>query len=155
MLLAPDASIDIRIDCPDDVEPFLAERVGFAFVSGNPVLSKEDLEKKDRALTAAIFSKPIVRSAFKAILIADDPECAVDYGKAVDAGGIEGRKKISDLIAHGCGFATPTGTHVETVTIKGDALLVRMVDGPHSGKTGWVLRRFMGEPNSMITDPVQ
>ena len=153
--LAPGASVDMRIDCPDDIEPFLAERATFSYLAGTPVLSSEDLNKRDRAVTEAIFTKPVVRSIFKAIVIGDDPECAVDYGKAVDAGGVDGRKRITEIVAHGCGFVTPTGTHVETITVKGDALRVRMLDGPHPGKEGWVLRRFMGEPNSMITNPIE
>ena len=52
--------------------------------------------------------------------------------------GLEKRKRMSDLVAYGCGFLADSPVHVELVQNDSAYALVRLAEGKEDGRNGWV-----------------
>jgi hypothetical protein len=101
---------------------------------------KELADKKAAAdaRLAYLAKFPILQNGSPVAFIGSDRKCSAQFVEAAAMEGLEKRKRIADLIVYGCGFTVDTGTHVSVTQKDGAYALVKVIEGGHDGKSGWV-----------------
>ncbi|HLV96325.1 MAG TPA: hypothetical protein VKS44_14130, partial [Candidatus Acidoferrales bacterium] len=75
--------------------------------------------------------------------VAADEKCLKETVDAINEGGLEGRKKIPELLEYGCLFTVKSNTPVRLVKRASNNSFVTVMDGAHQGKSGWVLSEWV------------
>jgi hypothetical protein len=99
-------------------------------------------EERRRMLAAA----PKLHNGSDLVILGADRKC---LQQAIDTGsmdGLEKRKRISELISYQCIFTAPDGTPVQIKSTEAKQREVVIIDGPLSGKSGWVLESWLRIP---------
>lgn len=87
---------------------------------------------------AIIAAKPSIQAGTATIFIGSDRKCSEQFVQAKETGGLEGRKKLAELISYGCGFVTESGIHIDKIKTESGSCQVRIANGRHAQRTGWV-----------------
>jgi hypothetical protein len=141
-----------------EVDGCVADTYEVAFVSAIPVPSASlpfviDREKDRRAGLEADFARqraleqlPYISTLSTAAFVAADEKCAIDYASALRIGGLDGRKRVAELVTYHCGFLVDNGTRVAIQSREGLYSVVKIVDGKSAGELGWILSRSLKFP---------
>jgi hypothetical protein len=81
---------------------------------------------------------PVLSTGAELVFIGADRKCAVQFVEAAAMEGLEKRKRLADLVAHGCGFTASSMVHVRVAEKQGGYALVEVLEGDNQGKSGWV-----------------
>lgn len=95
---------------------------------------------------ARLAKMPSVVSGTSGVFVAADTACARDYAVAMNAGGIEGRKKLADLLTYQCGKIADSGFHVTVIRRQSPYAQVHIENGTLSGSVGWVSEAWLQNP---------
>ena len=123
--------------------------IAISLASGTP--DKEDIAafRRDQAARKRSAEEAAARSAFISklpvlcngndqVFVGSDQKCSEQFVQALSMDGLEKRKRVADLLTYGCGFLVKDQTHVEIVEKRVGYLLIKPVEGPKIGKSGWV-----------------
>jgi len=93
----------------------------------------------EAAEDARLAKLPSIVNQMAAVFVASDIKCSQQYQAALTlGGGLEARKKLSELVTFGCGFLADAGTHVSLISRQGTYALVHIENGAQAGNNGWV-----------------
>jgi hypothetical protein len=81
---------------------------------------------------------PKLTNGNETVPVAADEKCLSQTVDAINEGGLESRKKISELLAYRCFFTVKTQTPVRVLKKGWKSSLVSVADGEHEGQSGWV-----------------
>jgi hypothetical protein len=62
--------------------------------------------------------------------------------------GLERRKRLTDLLAYGCGFNVPSGTHARVLDRRAGFSLIELLDPKSNGGRGWAKDSWLKMPDS-------
>ena len=120
--------------------------LSLAYVRGFTVLPEERNGNQNQLTVQYLWSLPILKSDLGSVLLATDKGCAKSFGKASDAGGLEGRKALAEMVSLGCGFLIEDGNWVRVNEETPEYVLVELAEVNESQKVGWIERRFLHPP---------
>jgi hypothetical protein len=106
---------------------------------------KTDADAKARAHREYLTSLPHLSGATDKVPVAVDAGCLADMRKARSLEGLERRKKIAELLAYGCIFMAPSGTHVRATKRADGSYAVDLEDSAMAGKSGIIESEFLGK----------
>jgi hypothetical protein len=81
---------------------------------------------------------PKLANGNETVPIAADEKCLSQTVDAINDGGLEGRKKLSELLAYRCFFTVKSQTPVQVLKKGWKISQVSVMDGEHEGQSGWV-----------------
>jgi hypothetical protein len=81
---------------------------------------------------------PKLANGGETIPVAADEKCLSQTVDAIGEGGLESRKKLSELLEYRCFFTVKSRTPVRILKKDGKNSLVSVMDGDHEGQSGWV-----------------
>ena len=124
--------------------------LSLSYVRGLTLLPETRNGNQSSLVAQYFWSLPVVKSDLGVVLLGGDKGCANTYGKAVDSGGLEGRKAIRELESLGCGHFIQSGSWVRIDEDGTEYVLVEEVDSPPEPKPkrGWVQKRFLAPPEA-------
>jgi hypothetical protein len=79
----------------------------------------------------------------QSVPVAADEKCLEETVDALNNGGLEGRKKLPELLQYRCIFTVNNNTPVRIVKKMGNSTFVTVMDGDHQGESGWVLSEWV------------
>jgi hypothetical protein len=88
-------------------------------------------------------SLPMVSSGAKQTFVASDKKCAAQFQEAAGIEGIEGKKKLAEIILL-CGYMVDSGTKIESYQMEGEYGFVSVFE---SDIKGWVPRKWIWIPD--------
>jgi hypothetical protein len=100
--------------------------------------ARAELARRGKALQDALAKTPTVVNDMALMFFGADRKCAEEYSAALSMDGLAKRKKLAELVAFGCGFTEKQNMHVLQVGKEQGFCLVRLVEGDHYDKQGWV-----------------
>ncbi len=80
----------------------------------------------------------LVDSGSSVGLLAADTKCAAELKEAMSLQGLEGRKKLAELVTYKCITTYDSPIHAVEIGRDETWAQVRIIEGPASGKSGWV-----------------
>jgi hypothetical protein len=117
--------------CITDLPAIAVRTIEASLVSGEPDL---DVVRRNQELAKL----PTINAGSTPLFVAADRKCAEEFQRGIAAGGLEGRKRISELAKYGCGFITDGPARAEILRKDGAFMIVKLANGEDSGKSGWV-----------------
>ncbi len=81
---------------------------------------------------------PKLDNGNETIPVAADEKCLSQTVDAINEGGLESRKKLSELLAYRCFFTVNNQTPVRVLKKGWKSSLISVMDGEHEGQSGWV-----------------
>jgi hypothetical protein len=109
------------------------------------VEQKTDADTRARAHREYLSSLPRLYGATDKVPVAVDAGCLADLRKARSLEGVERRKKLAELLAYGCIFMAPSGTHVQATKRADGSYAVDLEDNAVAGKSGIIESEFLGK----------
>ena len=106
---------------------------------------KTDADARARAHREYLASLPHLSGATDKVPVAVDAGCLADMRKTRSLEGLERRKKIAELLAYGCIFMAPSGTHVRATKRADGSYAVDLEDNAMAGKSGIIESEFLGK----------
>jgi hypothetical protein len=140
-------TVPLFVDCPRNTPD--TGQFQLSLVRAMPMLPEKDKDSdaQKRFTSAYLWSLPVLDSGTEAAFIGADQGCARDYLKALEAGGLEGRKTMRELLINACGETTARGQWIRIVEPGSEFSLVEVVgEGAGVEKKGWVPNRFIRPP---------
>ena len=92
----------------------------------------------EKTLAALFAASPIVDSGTRVVFFGADRKCSEQFVQAIATEGIEGRKKLAELVTFGCGFTDDSRLHVKRYEVQGSSCRVIPIEGKHQGSAAWV-----------------
>lgn len=126
----PDSFLIDFIDGAREPGPEAAKREAAAARSASIAAAKARIQ--------ALAKFPTLESGFSSAFVGSHKKCSAQFLEATAMEGLEKRKRLADLISFGCGFTAGNSNHVTVGSKDGNFAVVTLMEGPHSGRSGWV-----------------
>jgi len=156
-ICSPGQTMDFWLISNKHFLPFEVLGWQITFLDGEQLPTDEDIAAEEHkkvvaekraaaagaARAAALARKLKLDSGASAVPVAADPKCLDQTIAALEAEGLESRKRVAELMKYGCIFTVPKMTPVDVLKSEGRHSFVGVAAGVSVGKRGWVATEWL------------